>query len=435
VCTNAGHRERVVPAAWVDDGYCDCCDGSDERAGACANVCETAGEAARVEARAAAASILAGVKTRSEYVAEGLRIVARDTEALEKAKEKLAAVLDKLQDATSRLDQLDKLREHEQRLRALDNDSCAASFAENNDVVANSAVGVTVAAVTAAPSDAETSTVTTATDQLDPGAPEDALEGGEGVVEGNALVDSGGDESTQDVSAVYDAEEPADVSDAPLQLDQDSICAELSRNSSVAVVRKVQYYQALLLAKVRRWAPKLLGRVAGPDSDVVDASSCHGLATHAKSKLETEKQELESSIRNLESRTGADYGSPDGAMRKLHGTCIKQRFAQYEFELCLFESVAQYENGNRIAGLGTWGQWDGLDTMSYNNGEQCWNGPQRSTRVTIECGEKDEIVSVDEPNRCAYLMRFRTPAACERAQADAVLTAVGMSVDGEKTEL
>ena len=31
----------------------------------------------------------------------------------------------------------------------------------------------------------------------------------------------------------------------------------------------------------------------------------------------------------------------------------------------------------------------------------------------MSCGEKNEIVSVTEPNRCEYVMEFKTPAMCK----------------------
>jgi len=50
--------------------------------------------------------------------------------------------------------------------------------------------------------------------------------------------------------------------------------------------------------------------------------------------------------------------------------------------------------------------------MVYDNGEKCWNGPQRSISVTVICGEEDKISDVREPSKCEYSMIFATPSAC-----------------------
>lgn len=50
--------------------------------------------------------------------------------------------------------------------------------------------------------------------------------------------------------------------------------------------------------------------------------------------------------------------------------------------------------------------------MVFSNGENCWNGPDRSMKVKLRCGLKNEITDVDEPSRCDYVAVLSTPAVC-----------------------
>ena len=66
--------------------------------------------------------------------------------------------------------------------------------------------------------------------------------------------------------------------------------------------------------------------------------------------------------------------------------------------------------------LGKWEKWeDELHTAQlYEHGVQCWNGPQRSTRVIMRCGLRNALVASSEPNRCEYQFIFETPALCKQ---------------------
>eukprot|EP01027_Heterolobosea_sp_BB2_P003703 GEZU01005585.1.p2 GENE.GEZU01005585.1~~GEZU01005585.1.p2 ORF type:complete len:113 (+),score=21.81 GEZU01005585.1:3-341(+) len=61
-------------------------------------------------------------------------------------------------------------------------------------------------------------------------------------------------------------------------------------------------------------------------------------------------------------------------------------------------------------------KWKGFENnytaMKFDSGTSCWNGPQRSTKVSLVCGTKDEIKSVEEPSRCVYTMVMSTPSVC-----------------------
>jgi len=50
--------------------------------------------------------------------------------------------------------------------------------------------------------------------------------------------------------------------------------------------------------------------------------------------------------------------------------------------------------------------------MKYVNGQKCWNGPDRSCVVTLQCGLQNELLNAEEPDKCEYTLLFRTPTAC-----------------------
>jgi len=55
----------------------------------------------------------------------------------------------------------------------------------------------------------------------------------------------------------------------------------------------------------------------------------------------------------------------------------------------------------------------------YENGQHCWNGPNRQTTVVLACAEKDEIWKVVEQEKCMYRMDVGSPAVCENGQKKA----------------
>jgi Glucosidase II beta subunit-like protein len=50
--------------------------------------------------------------------------------------------------------------------------------------------------------------------------------------------------------------------------------------------------------------------------------------------------------------------------------------------------------------------------MIYDRGAQCWNGPQRSARIDLECGAENLVLKVTEPSKCEYYIKMKSPAVC-----------------------
>lgn len=429
-CMNAGHKGMYIPSSHVDDGACDCCDGSDEPLGACPDICAPEGEASRKAAMEKAELILKGVAARTEMYLEGKRLVREDSKKLETARKEVASLAAKIASAEKRVQVLKIIRDDVERLPTgnLNSDSD-----ENSDVELDLSDHAKAEA-----------------GNLYPNMDEKPFDG-EGISDGDApdipeevhIENSG--KNTPDSASLPDdaAAETGNGSQLDLAASvasEEALCAELaSTGKKNRVVAAVEYYRALGLAKLRKAIPAKLRPSFGTFGNVPEAGACLAKAEEAVRLLRTERSDLGRDISGLESKV-VDELRADPALRALYGKCVRGTFTQYDFELCVFEQVQQYEHGSVIARLGSWGSWNPdaarpHSVMTYDGGDQCWNGPKRSVTVTLECGPVNEIVSVDEPNRCAYHMLFKTPAVCEESAANAVRMAATASEREANDEL
>lgn len=152
-------------------------------------------------------------------------------------------------------------------------------------------------------------------------------------------------------------------------------------------------------------------------------------ATSARERYqEAEKavNELQSEIRQLEEKLERDYG-PDEEFASLDGECFEYADLEYIYKLCLYGKATQRsKSGGSDVNLGHWYDWMGsagkYSKMKYDRGLTCWNGPARSTIVTLSCGIENKLVSVTEPSRCEYAMEFSTPALCNPSLLEAADT-------------
>lgn len=144
-------------------------------------------------------------------------------------------------------------------------------------------------------------------------------------------------------------------------------------------------------------------------------------AEEARSKLSQLNSALgkdKGRLRELEQSRGRDYGT-EGELWMLEGKCFSKTINQYEYEMCPFDGAKQKE-GSSGTSIGKWNRMEKEGTgfrFFFTEGQKCWNGPERSLTVTVRCGMENEVLSVDEPSVCEYVMDFVSPAACDSAYA------------------
>jgi hypothetical protein len=91
-------------ASFVDDFVCDCCDGTDERAGQCANTCETEGASWRAEVQAKLAAFERGAAIRREYAAKAANELGNARVELALKRTELASIEEVLKEHMAKRD-------------------------------------------------------------------------------------------------------------------------------------------------------------------------------------------------------------------------------------------------------------------------------------------------------------------------------------------
>ncbi|KAG2275013.1 hypothetical protein Bca52824_057568 [Brassica carinata] len=112
-------------------------------------------------------------------------------------------------------------------------------------------------------------------------------------------------------------------------------------------------------------------------------------------------KKIQSRVSSLEKKLKQDFG-PEKEFYSFHGRCFESKQGKSNTRGGLFENSTRgwekFENSYQF--------------MTYTNGDKCWNGPDRSLKIKLRCGLKNELMDVDEPSRCEYAAVLSTPARC-----------------------
>ncbi len=174
--------------------------------------------------------------------------------------------------------------------------------------------------------------------------------------------------------------------------------------------------------------------VGGGESRLVAA------AREAYQAVADELSTKESALNEQKADLEKSYGADD-IFRAFMGKCVSTDSGEYEYELCWLDKTTQKsKKGHGNTNMGNFAR---IDTeiadeeertdgktlgkgprivLRYENGQGCWNGPQRRTDVWLACAENDEVWKVSESEKCVYKMEVGTPTACEDVREPGVRT-------------
>eukprot|EP00606_Chrysophyceae_sp_TOSAG23-5_P000757 GSChrysophyteH2.ASY1.ANO1.1333.1 assembled CDS len=108
------------------------------------------------------------------------------------------------------------------------------------------------------------------------------------------------------------------------------------------------------------------------------------------------------------------------AFLALKNGCFSLHHQKYEYKVCFgaggVTSQRDTENDSQTT-LGTFSDISfdnksGQTELSYTDGTHCWNHGARIAHVMIKCGSSTVLESVAEPSTCLYHLEMQSPAAC-----------------------
>ncbi len=416
-CRNKGHKPQNLLASRVDDGICDCCDGADEHDSGvdCPNVCEEVGAAARQEQVKQMRLQAEGYKKREEYERQGAeerREAEEKLASLEAEVESLRPEVETLRAAKEAAEEPERLAKEEHRkrweeeveerkaarLRAeaqagfdeLDTDSngfvCAQELQQRVELDNDGDGEVSRAEALEYLDNEEKVDFETFFERVW-GVVSDKCQFQQPEVVEGEREGLGGDVKEQDREGEGEEGEEEEEEDYDYE-DEDDV------------------------------TPKDNEKMPDYDEATKELMAVADKAREEFRNVENRKRDLESEIRDLKKYLEMTFGERN-EFAPLYEKCYEFTDREYTYKMCAFQKVSQKgKHGGRETSLGTWGSWAGpsgsrYTVMKYDNGEKCWNGPNRSATVTLTCGTEDAIVDASEPNRCEYAMVFSTPTVCE----------------------
>ncbi|KAL9129111.1 MAG: hypothetical protein Q9217_002354 [Psora testacea] len=441
-CKNKGHIPSYVPFMSVNDAVCDydlCCDGSDEWAKVggtkCEDRCKEIGKEWKKQDEQRQKSMSTAAKIRKDLVVEAGRLRQE--------------VVDRIQSLQT------SIEGDEIKIKGLESDLAEVERQERGKVVKKPSKGGKISML-----------AQLAKDRIEE-LRESLLEvryqrdiGKERIAELESILSTFKDEYNPNFNdegvkrAVrswedYAAREKPEIGNEAKDRDIDEIAKPESESgtirwsewedpeeSDVDVLYKFEEY---LPPSVRDWIDGKLRSLRlmlienGVLAPTRDAGAESKRLEDARNALKSAQDGLEGKKKQLNEHTedlSKDYGA-DSVFRAMNGQCIEKDSGEYTYELCWLTQTKQkskkgggHTNMGNFVSFGTITVDDdvppngkGLGSgervvLKYENGQHCWNGPNRSTMVVLACAEKDELWKIAEEEKCVYRMEVGTPAVC-----------------------
>ncbi|XP_073310646.1 glucosidase 2 subunit beta isoform X3 [Primulina huaijiensis] len=465
-CKNTGHTPLVLYSSRVNDGICDCCDGSDEYNSKikCSNTCWEAGKVARDRLMKKIATYQEGVTMRKRIIEQAKLAIAKDEVELSKLKNEekvLSGLVQELKEHKERIEEAEEkerlqkekeekerreaeyaegkkvaagekgedieygkndihdemgvvdqnLQDTEQKLESstfddgkavLDTDNVKNNDAEDTESLSREELGRLVASRWTGEKNEQPSQeldVSLDKDQENRDETKETNEeynGYDSESDGHEYDDE--DDGVEQIDEFEGGDHDVSSSSHIPESDDESSFSDITSTSVPSWLEKIQKTVRSIFKAVNLFRTPI---------DKSDAERVRKEYDESSAKL----SKLQSRITSLTQKLKQDFG-PEKEFHSFYGQCFEINQNKYVYKICPFKQATQVE-GHSTSGLGNWEKFDdSYRIMLFSNGDKCWNGPDRSLKVKLRCGLRNEAMDIDEPSRCEYLALLSTPALC-----------------------
>ncbi|KAL1924034.1 uncharacterized protein VTP21DRAFT_7069 [Calcarisporiella thermophila] len=449
-CANEGHIPAYIRSSRVNDGVCDaeCCDGTDEYDGKiqCPNLCKEVGKEHRKMLRQIAAIQSEGARIKREYIKFGKEKKKKAQIELAKLEAEIIVLKERLGEVQSEKEKLEKEEQEAKSKSAKKTLQCpieCSSNARDTLFTLRSQVRERVEKLQEKVNqfDEHVDRLLQVLRDLKANHNQNyhdmavkeavtALEEFEREFEKEETIVGDGGEANEVESETVDEEldglfneaiEKIETTNVEVvengQMDEETTeivrgKSSVSRLLNVILPSRVQEFIGSLARRVQQSLHIRFIGVTRYDADT---------ARREFDKIDEKVREVERRISENKAELEKDYG-PEEEWAKLNGECLSFDSGEYTYSVCLFGSATQKSNRDyasthlgsfeRWAGSGEKGTLEYYSGQLYEHGTRCWNGPERSVKVSIECGKENKITSVTEPEKCEYFIKMMSPAAC-----------------------
>ena len=425
-CKNRGFEPHSIHSSVVGDTKCDCCDGSDEAEGVCADNCLAAGQSAREAVLTEAELHSKGVEIKAGWIAEAAIAKA----ALAASHIELEAKVTPLEIVVEELKARKTLAEEREQAEV----DRRAAEKEHKICVEH---GVDVAQYIADPNATipEEWIIETDGEWTAPQVKNPAYERACQEAKDERKVKKEAEEELKKAEEEA-AKAEADKAEETAASEKTETVEEQTMDEAAADEPNANERHALAADATKKEEPNanerhaLQAETPTPDPPPPPPEEPPPPPPEVEEKYEDEEakelrrefnqkngelSKAKEAANEVKIKLETDYG-PGDAYYQLREQCIELQLNQYKYSVCPYGEVKQ---DNTL--LGKWDSWlEPHRVMHFKDGQNCWNIGAREARVELRCGLENKLVAAEEPGPCKYLMKVETPAACDSEHAESL---------------